>query len=484
MGASSDPDRRGDGTQAEPTASQRIAEWVSGLTYNDLPEEVVTAAKLHALDTIGVGIAAAALPGEARTAKASVALFAETGGREEASAIGRRRRVPAASAAFVNGSLEHSLDFDDIDTDSRVHASTIVTPTALAMAERAGSSGAEFVTALVVGNEIATRIGMGGPIHFQKHGFHATPVAGIFGAVASSASLLKLDSATTADALGIAGDVAGGTNAWIARGTQNKHLHAGWASHNGILSAQLAAGGADGPAGVFEGRYGLYEALTGHADVDMSGVLDTLGTSWETPLMAYKAYPSCYWMHGSLDAALQIRGEISHRLDEIETVTAIVPTPAVTIVLEPRDTRIRPLTPYAGKFSLQFSVAAMLLRGVIDLDTYTPASMSDEAALALASRVDYTVSERFDHGSQVYPGGLAVRMRDGREYVVEVPEPRGTVLNPMTRSDVVRKFHDTAGHGLDGDSVSELESALLEVERQGSVTRIAKLLRAVRADGR
>lgn len=479
------PEQENDQSAADDqTAAQRIAEWVSALRHPDIPTEVIAAAKLHALDTIGVGIAAAVLPGEARTARAAVALFTQTGGREESSIIGQHRRVTAASAAFANGSLEHSLDFDDIDTDSRVHASTIVTPTALAMAERTGATGMELVTALVAGNEIATRIGMGGPIHFQKHGFHATPVAGVFGAVASSASLLHLDAATTTDAFGVAGDVAGGTNAWIARGTQNKHLHAGWASHNGILSALLAANGADGPVGVFEGRYGLYEALTGHPDVDMSRVLDTLGRSWETPLMAYKAYPSCYWMHGSLDAALTIREEISSQLDEIDTVTAIVPTPAVTIVLEPRETRIRPLTPYAGKFSLQFSVAAMLLRGRIDLETYGAASMSDEAVLALAQRVGYTVSQTFDQGSQVYPGGLAVRMLDGREYVVEVPEPRGTVLNPMSESEVLAKFRDTAGHGLERDGVAELESALLHLEEPGSVIAIAESLRSVRARGR
>jgi 2-methylcitrate dehydratase PrpD len=468
------------GSSDDRMAAQRIAEWVSGLRYHDVPTETIAAAKLHALDTIGVGIAAAVLPGEARTARASVALFSETGGREEASIIGLQRQAPAAHAAFANGSLQHSLDFDDIDTDSRVHASTIVTPAAFAMAERTGASGRELVTALVAGNEIATRIGMGGPIHFQKHGFHATPVAGIFGAVASSTSLLHLDASKTTDALGIAGDVAGGTNAWIARGTQNKHLHAGWAAHNGIVSALLAANGAEGPVGVFEGRYGLYEALTGHANVNMSHVLDTLGQTWETPLMAYKAYPSCYWMHGSLDAALTIRNEISSRIDEIDAVTAIVPTPAVTIVLEPRDTRIRPLTPYAGKFSLQFSVAAMLLRGTINLDTYSIASMADEAVLSLASRVGYTVSEKFDRGSQVYPGGLAVRMQDGSEYIVEVPEPRGTVLNPMNESDLMAKFRDTAGQGLEVNHIIELESALLHLETPGSVDTIVELLRRVR----
>lgn len=462
------------------TAAQRLGDWVAALTYEGLPEPVVEAAKLHAIDTIGVGIAGAVLPGEAATARTTVALFGRMGGTEEASVVGLPDRLPAANAAFANGSLDHSIDFDDIDTDSRVHASTIVTPAAFAIAERTGADGRELIAALVAGNEVATRIGMGGPVHFQAHGFHATLTAGVFGAAASAARLLGLSGAATTNAFGIAGDTAGGLNAWIEKGTPNKHLHAGWAAHNGIISADLAALGAEGPATVFEGRFGLYEALTGYSDVDMSRVLDSLGADWETPKMAYKAYPSCYWMHGSLDAAREIRDRIARELEQIDTITAIVPTSAVSIVLEPRDTRIRPLTPYAGKFSLQYSVAAMLLRGEVDLDTYTTARMADDTVLDLTARVEYAVSEKFDSGRQVYPGGLAVRMLDGREFVVETPEPRGTELNPMSVEEVTAKFRSTASFGLADPDVATLEDALRNLESPGSIGRAAEVLRRVR----
>jgi 2-methylcitrate dehydratase PrpD len=456
-----------------------MGQWVARLRYRDLPTATVTEAKLHALDTVGVAIAAAVIPGEAATARTAVAVAEELGGTPEASIIGRDTKVSAAHAAFANGSLAHSLDFDDIHTDSRVHASTAVTPAVLAVAERLDADGEDVVAALVAGNEIATRVGMGGPIHFQKHGFHATPVADVFGVVAGAARLLGLSAGQTANAIGVAADTAGGTNAWIEYGTPNKHLHAGWAAQNGIIATDLARRGADGPPGALEGRYGVYEALTGHADVSADAVVGTLGVDWETPKMAYKAYPACYWTHGALDAALQIRGRIIDELDEVESMTAIVPTPAVTIVLEPRETRIRPLTPYAGKFSMQYSTAAMLLTGRIDLTTYTAAAMADERILRLAARVDYQVSEAFDAGRQLYPGGLIVRMRDGRELVAEVPEPRGTQLNPMSEDEVVQKFRATAGYGLSPADVEALEDALLHIERTDAVRRVGDILRRV-----
>jgi 2-methylcitrate dehydratase PrpD len=464
---------------APGTASERIAHWVSTLRYDELPLAVVKAAKLHALDTVAVAVAAAALPGEAATARAGVAVFASMGGRGEASIIGREELLPAANAAFANASLAHSLDFDDIHTDSRVHASTTVTPAVLAVAERLESQGEDVVAALVAGNEVATRIGMGGPVHFQKHGFHATSVAGVLGVVAATCRLLGLDEEATTRAFGIAADVASGTNAWIARGDATKHLHAGWAAHNGIVSADLAQAGAEGPPGALEGRYGLYEALTGHADVDLSAIVNSLGVEWETPKMAYKAYPSCYWMHGSLDAALEIRAQILGELDSVASMTALVPTPAVAHVLEPRATRIRPLTPYAGKFSLQFSAAAMLLRGRIDLATYTAASMADAEVLDLATRVGYEVSSTFDAGSQLYPGGLRVVMRDGRELVAETPEPRGTELNPMSEAEILDKFRSTARHGLSDEHVADLEDSIVNLEQPDAVTRVGAALRRV-----
>jgi len=468
-----------DAAAKAPTASERIAGWVATLRYADIPSPVVAEAKLHALDTVGVAIAAAVIPGEAATARAAAAVAGELGGAAEASIIGRPDPAPAVHAAFANGSLAHSLDFDDIHTDSRVHASTAVTPAVLAVAERLGADGEDVVTALVAGNEIATRIGMGGPIHFQKHGFHATPVADVFGVVAGAASLLSLSPQETANAIGVAADTAGGTNAWIEYGSPNKHLHAGWAAQNGILSADLARRGAEGPPGALEGRYGVYEALTGHAGVSADAVVGTLGVEWETPKMAYKAYPACYWTHGSIDAALLIREQIADRLDEVESMTAIVPTPAVTIVLEPRETRIRPVTPYAGKFSMQYSTAAMLLTGRIDLATYTAAAMTDERVLRLAARVDYRISEAFDSGRQLYPGGLIVRMRDGREYRAEVTEPRGTQLNPMSADEVLGKFRTTAGYGLPATDVQRLEDALLHIEETRAVERVGELLRRV-----
>lgn len=460
-------------------AAERFGAFVAGLGVKDIPEPVRHAAMLRMLDTVGVAIAAAALPGEADSARASVAVLSGMGGAAEASMIGSQH-VPAANAAYANAALSHAIDFDDIHTDSRVHVSAIVVPAALAVGERQKASGSDVIVAMVAGNEVATRIGMGGPWHFQRRGFHATPVCGVFGAAAAAASLLELDAESVTRAIGVAADTAGGTNAWIAEGTSNKHLHAGWAAHNGVLSAQLASEGAKGPRGALEGRFGLYETLAGAPDVDLDPVLATLGARWETPTMAFKAYPACYWSHASIEAAARMREDVLSSIDDIETIEAIVPSAAVPLVLDPREPRVRPATPYAAKFSLQHAIAAMLLRGVIDLTTYTPGPMSDERVLELAARVEWVVSDELDAADQVYPGGLRVRMRGGSEHVEQVLDPLGTERNPMTERELVEKFRANASFGLEPDDARNIEHEIIHVEDASSLEAIGDLLRRVR----
>ena len=156
------------------TAARRLASFALSLRYEDVPADVLEAAKLHLLDTIGCGLAAHALgvASEGRTA------MAELGGEAQASVIGLDGGLPAPNAAFANAMLCHGLDFDDTHSDSVAHVSAVVCPAALAAGEAAAATGREALTAIVAGNEIVTRIGMATPGAFHRRGFHPTAVCG------------------------------------------------------------------------------------------------------------------------------------------------------------------------------------------------------------------------------------------------------------------------------------------------------------------
>ncbi|MDO9590986.1 MAG: MmgE/PrpD family protein [Microcella sp.] len=463
------------------SVGEEFGRFCADFDLDTVPEAVLTSAALHILDTVGVGIGAAVLPGEADSARAALAVVQESTGASESSAYGLARKVSAPAAALANASLQHSLDFDDIHTDSRVHTSTMTVPAALALAERLGSTGRDVLAAVIVGNEVAARVGMGAPRHVQHYGFHGTPVCGVFGVAAGAAVLLGLDADQTAHALGIAADVAGGTNAWIAEGTSNKHLHAGWAAQNGIIAAQLAARGAKGPRLAFEGRFGFFDALGRASDVRAGDVVESLGQRWATAEIAYKAFPSCYWMHGSLGAAQQLRDSVLASLDQVTVLEAIVPSAAVALVLEPESTRLRPLTPYSAKFSLQYSVAAMIMRGFVDLTTYTTTAMHDEEILDLAARITWRVDPDLDAGEQLYAGGLRVVFSGGNERTIITHDPLGTVENPMSDGQIIDKFRSCASLGLGAEDVRLLEHLLLEIAQLPSVDAIGAVMRRVTA---
>ena len=176
------------------TAARRLASFSAELSIERIPREVVDAAKLHLLDTLGCGLAAHALD----TAPHAREAICEQGTGGPATIIGVPSGAGAQDAALVNGTTCHALDFDDTHAASVSHISVVVVPAALAVAETIGADGAALLTALVAGNEVSTRVGMAAGEAFHAHGFHPTAVCGVFGATAASARLRGLDPETMA----------------------------------------------------------------------------------------------------------------------------------------------------------------------------------------------------------------------------------------------------------------------------------------------
>src|SRR5204863_7144460 len=140
-------------------------------------------------------------------------------------------------------------------------------------------------------------------------------------------------------------------------GTATKPMHAAWAAHGAVLASRLAALGAEGPPSVLEGRFGLYHAFVGER-IDLEAQLVDLGERWETPRIAFKPYPACHFIHGSLGATA---GLSPIDPTEIEDVLVSIPPEGVALVLEPADRTVATRTVYEAKFSLPYSTAHMLV---------------------------------------------------------------------------------------------------------------------------
>jgi 2-methylcitrate dehydratase PrpD len=361
--------------------------------------------------------------------------------------------------------LCHGLDFDDTHSDSVAHVSVVTCPTALAVGEANGASGSAALAAIVGANEVVTRIGMAASGAFHKRGFHPTAVCGVFGATAAAARLGGLDSTATASAFGIAGSLASGIFAYLEDGTPTKPIHPAWAAHGGILAARLAAHGAEGPPSVLEGRFGLYHAFlaVGPGEIDLEGQLADLGTRWETPRIAFKPYPACHFMHGSLGAVAEAAVGLSP--DDVDEIVVTVPEPGVPLVLEPASTKSAPRSEYEAKFSLQYSAAAMVVHGKVGVATYTDEAIADPRVLELARRVRYQVKE-YPTYPAAFPGGVSIRTRDGRTLEADLPHQRGGPENPLSPEEVREKFRENASLAVDDAAVEALEKAILTLDEQ------------------
>src|SRR5690606_23077479 len=231
-----------------------------------------------------------------------------------ATAVGIPERLPAALAALVNGTLAHSLDYDDTHLPSVLHPSAAVIPAALAAAEAHGADEATTVRAIAVGLEICVRTGMAGydeslrnSVFFER-GQHATSICGALGGAAAAAVAMGLEAAQVASALGVAASMAAGIIECNRTGGTVKRIHCGWAAHSAVTAAELVARGLTGPPTVFEGRFGLYEAfLSGQADLDQ--ITNGLGDDWSIPGIFFKPYPANHFTHAGIDAARRLRAK-------------------------------------------------------------------------------------------------------------------------------------------------------------------------------
>lgn len=269
--------------------TRALANYSSGLRFDDIPAEVRTVVRHCLLDWLGVTLA-----GSREDAARIVREEAmEQGGAPQATLIGAGQRTSIGQAALVNGTASHALDYDDVHFAFLGHPTVTVVPALLAVAERDGRGGRDFLTAFVAGVEIGSRVGEYVTEAHYARGHHATGTLGAFSAAAGTARLLGLDAETSATALGIAATQAAALKSMF--GTMCKPLHAGKAAANGQYAALLAKRGFSSRADAIECSQGFADTQSPVTETD--GVLDGFGERFHTRNVLFKYHAACYGTH-------------------------------------------------------------------------------------------------------------------------------------------------------------------------------------------
>ncbi|MCL4747231.1 MAG: MmgE/PrpD family protein [Burkholderiaceae bacterium] len=432
-----------------------LGEFAARTQFADLPAEVVDRAKACLLHNLGVALAGRrAEP----LAHQLVARFYAL--PHEATLFWDGSKVSAEGAALANAALMHARTQDDTHFPSSTHTGSTVIPAALAMAEVQHSTGEEFLTAMVLGYEIAARIGTEYDTITTPRGFRATSSYGVFGAAAATAHLLKLNADETTAALGFAANLAGGLGQTWVEGSSEWRYHVGIAGRNGIFAARIAASGAVAASASLEGVAGFYAAFGGTVEFARAALVD-LGKQWKVPEVTLKPYPVC--------AILQ--SPVAMMLDLVSTYD-LKPAQVHEIVLElnpyeaayPGSDSVGPFSDHgATLMSGQFCMALTLIERKATIEGLF--RFDDPSLNELTQRVRIVSNDTF----QPLSSRLTVTTVDGRKL------SRETVATPT-----LHKFSFEEDAALVRRLLPEMETTAEGVERLIQVVSRVDRLQDVR----
>ena len=441
--------------------SEQLAGFAVRLGLGEVPAGVTLRAKHLLLDAIGCGFAARKEPFAGRIA-ASVAKLAGEGPRR---VLGMAYRLPLRDAALVNGALMHGLDYDDTHAVGVIHLTVSTFPAALGAAAQLGASGAELLSAYIVGVEAGARIAAVVKSGFHEVGFHPTGVVGTFASALAAGRLMKLSPQLLAGAQGIALSLASGNLQFIEDGSWTKRIHPGWAAACGITAAALAADGFPAPREAYEGRFGLYRSHLTPAALeacDFSAATAALGSAWEIDNVAVKPFPACHFVHGCADAAIAL-----HRAgvdpERVRSIVARVPAGVVTAVCEPVAAKRRPKSDYEAKFSLPYAVASGLARGRLGLAELANEALAEPRIEKLMDKVEYAVDAEATFPRH-YSGEVVVTLDDGRMLENRVAVNRGNPERPLANAEIETKYFENCARSLEQADARRIRDLVLDLE--------------------
>ena len=438
-----------------PGMTQRICDIMNGIGYDDLGADCIHRVKRAIKDGLAVAVAGA----DQAPIKIAAAHIAEYGAAGKSSVWGHGFKTSPTYAALINGMATHVLDFEPMWSPP-THSVSPTVPVAFALAEAYGYNGRQIVTAVAKGLEIQGRMQYAGNQYVPEElPFHPPGVSGVVGAVVTAGHLLKLNTGQLRHAIGIAGSRAGTILANI--GSMTKSTHCGNAGAYGLDAALLARRGFTANADVFEAHKGIIEAFYPKG-FDRQRFL-AFGKPYRVvkPGHAIKMFPSQYATHFAITAALALHGKGG---DARRIRSVAMRGPVMNYINRPA-----PVSGLAGKFSLQYTAAAALLDGRVNIDTFTDKRRFRADMVQLLGKITLTQDAAIPNDLHDMRVEITVVMADGATHHAVCKGPKGTWGMPPLRDEEHRvKLVDCFSRVLPEGQVDDMLARLDRLERQSA----------------
>lgn len=459
-----------------PALTLEIARFIDQHAITDFPGDAIEKSKKVITDTMAAMLAGA----NSEVTAPLLAYLRRSGESGDSPVIGTAHCCSAETAALINGSFGHALDYDDVLSMMPAHPSAVILAALLAEPALRPFPGKALIEAYVFGIEVGGKIGLGITGGHYRRGFHATGTLGIFSGVAALAKACHLSSPEIQTALGIAASMASGLRRNF--GTMTKPLHTGWAARSALAAVRLAQCGLSAAPDILESDAGFFAAY-GTSESDPAVTLAALGKPWviSEPGIALKKFPCCHAMHRGMDGLLALRAKHGFNAGDVEQATCRMPPGGMQVLIYDN-----PDTGLEAKFSMQYALAAGIADGEYTLASFTDDAVHRPVIRALMPRVNALEdpscrgdNPRFESLSSGSRGFVEVdiTLRNGLRDTVRVEKPPGHPARELKWSELEQKFRDCAVQaGVDATRGENALSLLRTLETQPDVGSLVNLL--------
>ncbi len=450
------------------TITSAISSFIRSFNLGDAGPEAINTAKHAFVDTLGVALGA--INGD--ISRILYRYAHDIGGSPEVSVIGGSSKASAETAAMVNGTLCHALDFDDTCRTMLAHASVVLVPTALSIGQKLELSGKDLLEGYIAGFEVAGKIGRALNPGLYDRGWHPTSAIGVMGSCACALKMMGASDAEIRSAFGIVCSEASGIKKNF--GSMTKPYHAGSAAAKGVRAAQLAAYGFTGDHDPFDGQFGYFDLYHGVTSVEPWWVTKHLGDPFEilSPGITFKPYPCVAAVHSLIDIALDLRNKHIFEYKDIESVECVMHPRRL-----PYTSRENVTTGLQGKFSSKYCVSAALVDGAVGLEQFKDDHVKGHEIQKLMLRINVKPMLQSDPlFKDEYGGRVIVYLKGGKVLKGEQAEAKGTPGNPMSEKQFKDKFLNCATLNIPSPDALSLFDTLSNLEAVDSVSRLMGLL--------
>lgn len=443
-----------------------VAKFVLEKGYRDFSKDDVQAAKNLTLDGIGAMVSGS----RERVSQAAIQFAKECGGVGECGVVGDRFKTSVVNAGLINGITIHANELEAIGSFPGTNPMSNI-PVALGLGEKMDLSGKSVIEGIILGLEVQTKLGVGGPGAFDR-GFSSVPMYGSLGAAATAGKMIDLSVAQMQNAFGIA--IAQCSGLQRNQGSMTHLLDGGIACRNGVTSALLAKKGVTAEPDLIEGRRGFFDLFSADREYSEEKVLTGLGNPYCVAGIFIKKYGCCFHTHRPMEALIQLLQEHAIGYDDIAKVKVEIPRFAAAMLRfhDPQDGE-------EATFSMEQSLGAILVDRKVELPylrPFTDAGAVDPRYREARKKIEVIERSDWTGGrASPYSEPVTVLLKSGAQFTKAVAKNdlKGGGNNPLSWDELVLR-HEALCKGFLSDK--QLDRSVELVGSLESLDSIAELM--------